>query len=94
MSDRPLFQDSDEQEARYTPQQLPEGAPGERTAEIEGDQRSSETDADVVIVPGAAAAGANFDATGPALGAGSLSGVAPVANDETIDDTPDRNDDR
>lgn len=80
MSEKPLFQNSDEQESVYAPQQLPEGSAGERAAAVEGDSRSDVGTADATIPAATLAAGANVGGLGPAVGTtGTQSGVAPAA---------------
>lgn len=74
MSDNPLFNNTDEQEALYAPQQLLEDS----TARDAVEHDDTEGQEDAVIVPGAAAGSAGMGGTGPSTGAGTLSGVAPV----------------
>ncbi len=79
MSDKPLFQDSAEQEATQAPQQLQEASAARRRADLE---EATGPDADLTnvgLLPGAVAVGTNTGGTGPSTGAGTLSGVAPVA---------------
>ncbi len=86
MTEQPLFQNTDEQEARYAPQQLPEGSAAERTANLEEGAGGDSDLPNVGLLPGAAAVGANTGGTGPATGAGTLSGVAPVVAGDALDD--------
>ena len=74
MSDQPLFQNSDEQEAAYAPQQLPHGAAGDE---------GTEDDAGTVggaALPAAATGGAvNTAGMGYAGGtAGTTAGMVPA----------------
>ncbi len=91
MSDKPLFNNTDEQEALYAPQQLPEDNAARDAVEHDDSQQSD----DVVLVPGAAAGSAGMGGTGPSTGTGTLSGVAPVpvvvpeSDTETNDDRND-----
>ncbi len=77
MSEKPLFQNSDQQEGIYAPQQLPEGSAGERAAAVEGDKGN----AGVADVPAVAlAGGANTGGLGPSVSTtGTQSGIAPAA---------------
>lgn len=54
MSDKPLFQNADEQEKAYAPQELPAGTAGARAAGAE--EGGEATNQEGVVVPGAAAA--------------------------------------
>lgn len=76
MSEKPLFQNIDDQERDIAPQQLPDGSAGQRAAAIEGDVDS----ADATVPAVALAGGANTGGLGPAAGTtGTSSGVAPAA---------------
>ena len=66
MSDKPLFQDADEQEATYAPQQTSEVA----------DQEAPQ-DGMPLIVPAAGAVGPGITGT-PGAGAGSIAAGAPA----------------
>jgi hypothetical protein len=71
MSDRPLFQDADEQEATYAPQQVPAGDAGDGTID---------TGVPLVALP-IAATGAAASTAGPGYAggsAGTVSGVIPA----------------
>jgi hypothetical protein len=99
MSEKPLFQDSDEQEAIYAPQPVPGGGPAESPPEVEGNQSGAQDLVETMLVPGTIAVGAGVGGTGPSTGAGTLSGVAPVAgaaaettNAPTDEDTAGRPD--
>ena len=84
MSDKPLFQDSDEQEARYAPDQVPGSGPATSTG-----------DADTGLIPGAIApaGGTLTPATGsvfaPVAGG---AGLADVGDDEDPALSGDEND--
>lgn len=90
MSDKPLFQNQDEQEKVYAPDQLPEGTRGEQAAELEGDKRDDGTMVNPGLVPGVAAIGGAVGGTGPSTGGGTLSGVAPVAGGAALENNLDR----
>lgn len=77
MSDKPLFQNMDEQEAAYAPDQLPGDDPNARrpTDEITDSDRRAQP-GDGVVVPAAAAGMAGGAALGGGLGtAGGMTGV-------------------
>lgn len=77
MSDQPLFQNSDEQEAIYAPQQLPDESSA-AVADDRSDQDAGGVDATVPAI--ALAGGANTGGLGPSAGTtGTASGVAPTA---------------
>lgn len=86
MTEKPLFQNNDEQEALFAPQQLPAGSAGERKANLDEGAGPDSDLTNVGLLPGAAAVGANTGGTGPATGAGTLSGVAPIAGGAAADD--------
>ena len=65
MSDRPLFQNTDEQEAAYAPQELPVGSPGEQRAADEGGRGEA---------AGTTGAAGVMPAAGGAVATGALSG--------------------
>ncbi|HEX6291085.1 MAG TPA: hypothetical protein VFZ66_18010 [Herpetosiphonaceae bacterium] len=95
MSDQPLFQNTDEQEAVYAPQQLPPEHAGKQAADTEEGRQDTAVSGDDVGVPAAGAGilgqtgggvstgvvGGSPSALGPAIGAG-----AP--EDETTGDRP------
>lgn len=86
MSDKPLFPNTDEQESVFAPHELPEGSAEERRA---GTEEGSGPDSDLTnvgLLPGAVAVGTNTGGTGPSTGAGTLSGVAPVAGGAALGD--------
>ena len=89
MSDKPLFQNSDEQEAIYAPQQLPEDTAATDRVEIDERERADADGGDTVLVPGAAAGDAGMSGTGPSTGAGTLSGVTPMPIGTTLSDEAD-----
>ncbi len=94
MSEKPLFNKSDDQEAIYAPQQLPEDAAGRQASDVDAGRAGNQDAGDSIIVPGAAAGGAGMGGTGPSTGAGTLSGMAPVvggpALDAQVDDDQDQ----
>lgn len=93
MSEKPLFQNSDEQEGVYAPQQLPEGSVGERSAAVEGDSGGDIDAPDAALLPGAFAGGANMGGLGPSVGTtGTASGIAPAAGAAGLADAFDDND--
>jgi hypothetical protein len=75
MSDKPLFQNTDEQEAIYAPQQLPAQATDRQATNTEA-SASGDTLAPVEVVP---TAGVAFEAAGIGTGAGVSSGTAGTA---------------
>ncbi len=79
MSEKPLFQDSDEQEAIYAPQQVPGTGPADSATDAQETPISDGNLADPGLIPGAAAAGAGMGGTGTSTTTGTLSGVAPAA---------------
>jgi hypothetical protein len=96
MSDKPLFENTDEQEALYAPHQLPEGTSADHAADIDDGPRDTNTTGDDIGVPAAGAGllgqtgggvvtggvvGGSPSATGPVTG-----GAAP--EDETAGDRP------
>ncbi|WP_026370567.1 hypothetical protein [Kallotenue papyrolyticum] len=78
MSDKPLFQNADELEARYAPDQLPPDTPEQRRAAAD-EPPSGESD--VLIVPGAAALGEHGTPGGVAGAPGALGGVVPLPDE-------------
>jgi hypothetical protein len=77
MSDRPLFQNTDEQEEAYAPQELPVGTAGERRAADEEGRDASGADVGAAGVLTGAAGGAV--ATGALSGnVGTTTGVTPA----------------
>ncbi len=77
MSDTPLFQNTDEQEAAYAPQQLPAGNPEERDAVIEEGDTELGPAAALVVPVAAGGALAGGGATGQ-IGSGGQSQAPPV----------------
>lgn len=83
MSDRPLFQNADEQEAAYAPQQLPDGSSNEARSDVDDRDHGTDTTNAEVGVPAAGAGllgmtgggaasgvvGGSPAATGPSVGA-------------------------
>jgi hypothetical protein len=92
MSDRPLFQDADEEEARYAPQQLPGNA--DQSTDEEG-VASPDVVVPVAAAPIAAAgAAANTGGPGYAGGsAGTVSGIAPAIGAVAIAEELEKDDD-
>jgi hypothetical protein len=94
MSDQPLFQNTDEQEDVYAPQQLPEGTAGSQAAEVDDQARDADTAVDGIGTPAAGAGllsqtGGGFGGTagvanpvGPAI-------AAATPDDETAGPPPD-----
>lgn len=86
ISNMPLFQNIDEQEQVYAPQQLPGGAQSDIVA---SDARTDDSPLISGLVPVAGAAGGSGGATGGTVGGG---GAAPIVPDnptqrELSDDT-------
>ena len=94
MSEKPLFEKMDQDEATYAPQQLPAGSAAEEAARVERDARGSDSADNTVLVPGAFVGGAGTGGTGPSVGpTGTLSGIAPVAGAAGLDDLTRDDDD-
>jgi len=98
MSDKPLFQNTDEQEAAYAPQQLPAGSPQERDAVIEEGDTGGVRVGAAAIAPdgggGALAGGGgtgqlgtsgqnNAPAAGPAIAGVALAGERDAENERS-----------
>lgn len=78
MSDKPLFQNADELEARYAPDQLPPDTPEQQRATADEPPSSA---SDVLIVPGAAALGERGTPAGVPGAPGALGGVVPLPDE-------------
>ena len=85
MSDTPLFQNTDEQEAAYAPQQLPEGSAAEGAADIEQGERGVAGGADMPRAETGVAAGAGLS-TGASTSVTTAPGAAPAAIAASEDD--------
>ena len=93
MSDRPLFQNTDEQEAAYAPQELPAGSEGARDAAVDDGSRTTGGGSDV-IVPGAAVGlGGIGSSTGTAGSTGGPEAINAGVAGSAMRDTQDRDDD-
>jgi hypothetical protein len=79
MSDKPLFQDADDKEAIYAPQQLPEGSGAERAADLDEQERGG-SGPNIAVVPGAAL-GSGAAGVGTGTGNGMLPGIVPVTDE-------------
>ncbi|HEY0607629.1 MAG TPA: hypothetical protein VGD58_32230 [Herpetosiphonaceae bacterium] len=92
MSDRPLFQNSDEQEAIYAPQQLPADTRAKETANVD-DAREREVGDDVVIVPAASAGMLGQTGGGISTGVvgGAPSAIGPAVGEDAVEDVTDEN---
>ncbi|HEX6288357.1 MAG TPA: hypothetical protein VFZ66_04160 [Herpetosiphonaceae bacterium] len=95
MSDKPLFQNTDEQEAIYAPEQLPEGSAQKTAAEVEARDSANAVGGGVVPVPAAGVMGAGVaggaSGTGtPTGGAAPAVGAAALANETEATNTDDR----
>lgn len=97
MSDRQLFQNTDEQEAAYAPQQLPEGTAGDRAADVEEGEDDRGGGIGGVVLPlgaagiaagggGAGGLGASSGTTGTGSGVGPAIGAAALADETSRDD--------
>ncbi len=93
MSDRPLFEHMDEQEAEYAPEELPAGSPQARQARIDEGTTGSIADegipAEGAVVPGAAEAAVEGGAVSGQMG-GAVAGaipaiVGPAATEEALE---------
>lgn len=94
MSDRPLFQDMDEQEAVYAPQQLPDGSAPKSAADTETRAGGEGVDRGAVAVPVAGILGAGAGAGGMSGTSGAPGGIGPALGaaalaDETRDTDAD-----
>ncbi len=92
MSDKPLFQDMDDQEAQYAPQQLPPGSPQARQARIEegttGSVADEATPEEGAVVPGTAAGGltgGNLSGQMGTTGQTGVPAVGPVIAGEALE---------
>ncbi len=86
MSEKPLFQNSDEQEERYAPERVPGSGPAEPVADAEESRSGGGDSADTGMIPGAIApvGGATTPATGSVF--------APIAGSAGLDDMLDDED--
>lgn len=103
MSEKPLFQNTDEQEATYAPQQLPEGSAAERLARTDERAGGGAATADNIAPSAALGAGSGRLGTDssavttsplntgvdPEVGAAGLAGRAVNETDEAPDGTLD-----
>jgi len=103
MSETPLFQNSDEEEAAYAPQELPEGSAGERLARTDERAGGGTATADNVSVSAALGTGSGRLGTDSSavttsplntgvdseIGAAGLAGRALHETDGTSNDTAD-----
>src|SRR5919202_3389052 len=96
MSDQPLFQNQEEQERVYAPQELPQGSADEREAEVEEGSAQADVGSNAAIgAPGAAGpamvGGAASGSLGIAGGGGVMPGVSPAIGAAALsDDEEDR----
>jgi hypothetical protein len=88
MSDQPLFQSSDEQEAVYAPQQLPADHAGKQAADVEDGGRDPQTTDETVGVPAAGAGLLGQTGGGAQTGVvgGSPGAVGPAVGSEASED--------
>ncbi len=92
MSDKPLFEHMDEQEAQYAPEQLPPGSAEAKQARLEegttDDVADEERPTEGAAVAGAAAgvgiSGAASGAVGP-TGAGGVPAASPVVAGQALE---------
>ncbi len=92
MNERPLFQNADEQEATYAPQELPAGTAGEQAADVDESRGGGVGLTDSGVLPGTPAASASVAGLGPSaetygLGSGvpsaaSTAGISAADDDE------------
>ena len=101
MSDQPLFQNQEEQERVYAPQELPQGSADEHEAAVEEGGGSADVGSNAAIgAPGALGpamlGGAASGSLGMSGGAGIMPGVAPAIGAAALSDADDdeRNQDR
>jgi hypothetical protein len=90
MSDRPLFQNADEQEAIYAPQQLPEDTRAKEAANLD-DARDREVGDDIVVVPAASAGMLGQTGGGASTGVvgGAPSAIGPAVGENAVEDGAD-----
>lgn len=87
MSDQPLFQNTDQQESAYAPQQLPDGTTGAQAANLDDRSHEADTSADEIGVPAAGAgllsqAGGGFGGTSGLTNPAAGPAVAAAARDD------------
>jgi hypothetical protein len=98
MSDKPLFENMDEQEATYAPEQLPLGSQQADQAELDEDRTGDRTDQDlreegpVAVGAAGAATGAPTVASFGPTGVGGLPAVGPAIGGAALADEEDRED--
>ena len=88
MSDKPLFENMDEQEATYAPQQLPPGSTQADQAQREEGATGDERPVEGAVVAGAAAGLATSNAASGAAGptgAGGLPAASPIVAGEALE---------
>lgn len=94
MSDRPLFQDADEREAIYAPQQLPSDTASKHAADLDDADKNEDTDGTVgVPAAGAGLLGQTGGGVGTGVVGGAPSALGPAVSssapeDETKGDRP------
>jgi hypothetical protein len=95
MSDKPLFENMDEQEAMYAPQQLPADNQSDQSDQAihnRSDQDVGDVDPAVAgAAAGVATSSAASGAAGP-TGAGGLPAASPLVASEVLAEDQDRND--
>ncbi len=92
MSDRPLFENLDEQEATYAPAELPAGSPQARQARVDEGETDNIADEgepnEGALVPGTAAGlptgGDVSGSIGTIPGMGGIPAIGPVVSGEAI----------
>lgn len=92
MSDKPLFENFDEQEAEYAPEELPPGSPQARQARIEEGATGNVADEAVpvegAVVPGASASTITGGDMSGSMGTTGIMGtpaVGPVVAGESVE---------
>lgn len=78
MNDKPLFQNSDEQEAEYAPEQLPEGSPGRLAADLEDAEDDPANDAPEIVLPAAGLGASGSAGASTGSSGGVAAGIGPA----------------
>ena len=96
MSDTPLFQGADEQEAAFAPQQLPAEDASQTTGDSDASDAANTDRAGAVPVPAAGLMGVSLGMGGTGASGGAAGGIGPaigaaaLANETEDEDASDR----
>lgn len=91
MSDTALFQNADEQEAVYAPQQLPEGSAAKEEADVEARDADNTTPGFIAVPAGnAVSSGGASGTSGTASAAVPAVGAAALSHETQDEDTERR----